>query len=212
MPLLLLTLALAQAAASPPPPAADASPRSWRELIFVSPVGEPFRVPDGQPYPVVDWFNRADADRDGKLTETEMIADFQRFAAVVDANHDGVIDGIEVEAYETQIAPEVHSGSHMYFGSGEGGGGESAPTRGPSIDSRPRGAGKYSFINLPQPVVAMDVDLSGRITRREVNDAASYRFSLLDPQGRGYLTLAELPNTFAQGRKGQISKKPKRSN
>ncbi|MEO7248069.1 MAG: EF-hand domain-containing protein, partial [Novosphingobium sp.] len=95
-------------------------------------------------------------------------------------------------------------------GDGEGkggGGGETSPSNGPPADSHPMGAGKYGLINLPEPIAAMDVDISGRITRREVADAASYRFGLLDPQGKGVLTLADLPQTFAQGHKGIVRKR-----
>lgn len=195
---------------SPAPPAGER--RSWRDQVFISPAGEPFRVPEGQAYPVADWFARADADHDGKLTEAEMVADFRRFAAKVDTNHDGVIDGTEVEFYETETVPEVHSGSFMYSSSGGGegkggGGGETQPANGPPADSHPMGAGKFGLINLPEPITAMDVDISGRITRREVADAASYRFSLLDPQGKGSLTLADLPQTFAQGHKSIVRKR-----
>ena len=44
----------------------------------------------------------------------------------------------------------------------------------------------------------MDTRLTGRIGRQQAQDAADYRFSLLDSQHRGYLLLAELPQTFAQ--------------
>lgn len=216
-----LMLALAQTAAStapPPLPAASGPPghvftspapaagerRSWRDLVFISPAGEPFRVPENQPYPVADWFARADTNHDGKLTEAEMVADFRRFGALVDTNHDGIIDGAEVDFYETETVPEVHSSVFMYSPGGGGGGGGESSTGGPPADSQPMGAGKYGLLNLPEPVAAMDVDLSGRITRREVADAGAYRFSLLDPQGKGVLTLADLPETFAQGHKGLV--------
>lgn len=221
---LMLFLAQTTANSAPPPPPSHVfttpapsagERRSWRDQIFISPAGEPFRVPEGQPYPVADWFARADADHDGKLTEAEMIADFRHFAAIVDTNHDGTIDGTEVEFYETETVPEVHSGSFMYSsgggggseGKGSGGGGETQPSNGPPADSHPMGAGKYALINLPEPIAAMDVDISGRITRREVAESASYRFSLLDPQGKGVLTLADLPKTFAQGHKATVRRR-----
>ena len=62
----------------------------------------------------------------------------------------------------------------------------------------PRGAGRFDFLRIPEPVAAMDTGLNGRISRQEALDAASYRFSLLDAKHRGYLVEAELPETFAQ--------------
>jgi hypothetical protein len=62
-----------------------------------------------------------------------------------------------------------------------------------------RGAGRFDLLRIPQPIAAMDAGLNGRISRQEAEDAASWRFSLLDTKKRGYLVLAELPETFAQG-------------
>ena len=210
MTVLTLVLALAQAAPMPPPPPGEGM-RSWREQVFISPAGEPFRVPEGQPYPVAAWFNQADLNHDGKLSEAEFIADFQRFAAILDTDHDGIIEGTEVEAYETVMVPEVHSGATLSYsteggGDGEGGG----SSHGPPADSQPMGAGKYGLLNLPEPVAAMDTGLTGRITKRDVTSAAIYRFSLLDKDERGWLTLADLPETFAQGHKGQVRRRHRR--
>ena len=220
MPTLLLTLSLAQALAQAVPttastaaPSTESAAGNWRRQVFVSPAGEPFRVPEGQPYPVADWFAQADSNHDGKLSEAEFTADFLRFAATLDTNHDGILDGTEVEAYETRIVPEVHSGSYFSYATmtdPDGGGGETSRPTGPPADSQPMGAGKYGLINLPEPVAAMDTDLTGRINRREVAEAAVYRFSLLDPDQRGYLVLASLPETFAQGHRGKVNDKRRR--
>ena len=53
------------------------------------------------------WFRGADANGDGKLTRDEFVADAARFFAKLDTNHDGVIDGFELKAYETEVAPCV---------------------------------------------------------------------------------------------------------
>ena len=47
----------------------------------------------------------------------------------------------------------------------------------------------------------MDVNLNGHITRDEALDAANQRYDLLDTEHRGYLTLDDLPATFAQQHK-----------
>lgn len=197
---LTLVLALAQAAPLAVPPPGD-GPRSWRDQLFVSPAGEPFRVPEDQPYPVAVWFNQADSNHDGKLSEAEFVADFQRFAAKLDTDRDGIIEGTEIETYENEVVPEVRSGATLSYSSGEGG------SKGPPADSQPMGAGKYGLINLPEPVAAMDMRLNGRITKSDVTTAAVYRFSLLDKDERGWLTLADLPETYAQGHKGLVRKK-----
>jgi hypothetical protein len=82
----------------------EAGPRPW---LFVSPAGEPFRAGPGEPYPVAAWFKAADANGDGKLTRDEFVADAARFFEKLDRNHDGVIDGLELKAYETEVLPEL---------------------------------------------------------------------------------------------------------
>lgn len=71
--------------------------------LFISPSGEPFRERDG----LEAWFDQADANHDGVLTEAEFQADALRFFKVVDLNGDGVIDGLEAQNYEQTIAPEI---------------------------------------------------------------------------------------------------------
>ncbi len=106
----------------------DGGPRA-RPSLFVSPAGEPFRAGPGEPYPVAVWFRQADADGDGKLTRDEFVADAARFFQKVDLNHDGVIDGLELKAYETEMVPEITE-DRGGPGAGTGGGGQSsqAPT------------------------------------------------------------------------------------
>jgi hypothetical protein len=81
--------------------------RGGGQSLFISPAGQPFRSPSDQPYPVAVWFAAADADHDGKLTRQELRQDGRRFFQILDANHDGVIDGVEVEAYEHGMVPEI---------------------------------------------------------------------------------------------------------
>jgi hypothetical protein len=125
--------AIAQDRPPGPPPQEDpasggtpeAGPRGGR--LFISPAGEPFRGPEG----LRRWFDGADTDHDGALSLPEFRADFMRYFKVLDANHDGVIDGIENGLYETQIAPEITSlGPAEPFGGPQGG-----------LGGRPRGGG-----------------------------------------------------------------------
>jgi hypothetical protein len=75
--------------------------------VFYSPCGRPYRAKVGAPYPIVDWFNQADADHDGKLDHAEFVADAMAFFKILDRNGDGVISPQEIAFYEQRIAPEV---------------------------------------------------------------------------------------------------------
>jgi hypothetical protein len=184
----------------------------------MSPSGEPFRAPRGEPYPVAVWFARANAAHDGKLTRKEFIADAEAFFAKLDVNHDGVIDGFENQDYEQKIAPEIlprlghlnavdagydadapgvgrQAGTPRHRRGGgqqqRGGGGRSG---GPSYE----GAAPYSMINEPQAVMGADTNFDGRITLEQWRKVAGERFDLLDKKKQGYLMLAELPKTPVQ--------------
>jgi hypothetical protein len=101
-------------------------PRQPRRSLFISPAGEPFRAEPGAPYPVATWFAGADADHDGALSRDEFVADALRFFDKLDGDHNGVLDGFEVSAYETKVAPEILQGFQ-----GDGGGrGEGRPSGG----------------------------------------------------------------------------------
>jgi hypothetical protein len=81
-------------------------PAAWPN-VFISPFGQPFRVKDGAPYPVVNWFKQADKNADGKIDKPEFLADASFFFDALDVNKDGVLDTTEVARYERRIAPEI---------------------------------------------------------------------------------------------------------
>lgn len=203
----LLIVFAAQALADTPPT------RDLRPQVFIAPSGEAYRAPGGAPYPVADWFARADADHDGKLTEAEFDADFLRFFASVDSNHDGVIDGTEIDRYEN-ATPELRSGGFARdrYEDQPAGDDGSKPARalGSYMSDSPQGGGRFDLLRIPEPVASMDTELKGRITRQQAQDAADYRFSLLDTKHRGYLVLAELPETFAQTHHGRSERSGER--
>jgi len=159
-----------------PPPAAS---------LFISPMGQPFHAAPGEPYPVVKWFAQANKAGDGKLTRAEFRADAEAFFHVLDENHDGVIDGFEVNEYEQKIAPEIMG---AYVSSGPSAGANAVL----------QGAAVYGVLNEPEPVTATDLNLDGRITLIEFLKSADRRFDKLDAKQQGYLTLDDLPKTPAQ--------------
>ncbi len=192
---------------------AGGPPRQPRRSLFISPAGEPFRAEPGAPYPVAVWFAGADADHDGVLTREEFVADSLRFFDKVDGDHNGVVDGFEVSAYETQVAPEIlqgfqgggdgpgvrgRGGPRGQGGSPPGGGG--GKRGGGLMGGMLQGATPYSLLAEPEPVMASDGDFDRRITRAEAAKAAKARFALLDKHGDGKLRLAELPQTPLQAR------------
>jgi hypothetical protein len=132
--------------------------------FFLSPAGEPFRIAAGGPSPLATWFAGADADHDGVLTFAEFRADFRRFFATLDTNHDGEIAPDEVARYETEILPEIASGIVARFG----------------------------LIPILQPIMAADDDFNRGVSVAEFDHAATSRFNLLDEHHVGRLTLEQL--------------------
>jgi len=94
-------------------------------LTFISPMGEPFRSQPGDKAPEEIWFERADANSDGKITRAEFMTDAGRFFRTLDADHDNQIGAEEIQHYEDVIAPETLGGVGDMLAEGEdhGGGG-----------------------------------------------------------------------------------------
>jgi Ca2+-binding EF-hand superfamily protein len=178
------------------------APKGPRSSLFVSPAGEPFRAGPGQPYPIGAWFAQADTNHDGKLTKDEFRADFAKFFKVLDENHDGILDGVEVQRYEQAVAPEVLPRLAQVGGGFPG----ERPGAGVRQLAEPRrrrgdeydGAPAYSLLNVSEPVANADTDFDGKITLQEFLKTADSRFDLLDKDKDGYLTLATLPQTPEQ--------------
>ncbi|MFA5965948.1 MAG: EF-hand domain-containing protein [Sphingomonas sp.] len=98
-------------------------------------------------------------------------------------------------------------GAGGYHGDDGGAGGQDegesdTGTHAPQLYIPEGGATRFELIAIPEPVTAMDTDLSGTITRRELHAAAVRRFGILDQKQRGYLTLDALPEPDALRHKG----------
>ncbi|WP_231638963.1 hypothetical protein [Sphingomonas profundi] len=164
--------------------------------LFIAPMGEPFRAGPDAPDPMTVWFVRLDADRDGRITPAEFAADADRFFARLDTDRDGELIPSEVTAYERDIAPEIR----LY--TPRGAAGMRPPTRAERKKAEgygdPLGAGRWAFLNIPEPVAAADADFNRGVSLAEFRAAAADRFAQLDKAKAGALTLATLPKTPAQ--------------
>lgn len=167
--------------------------------VFLSPMGEPFRAEPGQAYPSGTWFAQADKDHDGVLTRAEFLADALRFFDRIDLDHDGKLTPDEVSAYESNIAPEtsIYSARPDDYS-----GRPRQRDRGAMAESEdyggPMGAGRFAWLNVPEPVVAADQDVDRIVTRDEFATAAAAAFARLDIANQGRLRLKDLPRTPQQ--------------
>ena len=203
--LLLAILAPPAAAKTIPPP--QICPEPVKAQLFISPMGEPFRPEGDGDDPVRRWFEQADRDRDGKLTIGEAMLDADRFFAQLDKDGNGELLPDEVHAYEQDVAPEIRLYQRRV---------EPEPGRKPDEPDEDRarrrkgvgrgapggdgaaGAGRYAFLNIPNPVASADDDINRAVDRNEFRAAAAERFRDLDRDQTKALTLAQLPKTPAQ--------------
>jgi hypothetical protein len=180
--------------------------------LFISPCGEPFVAAGSAPYPIVAWFAKADANHDGRLDQTEFNGDCERFFAVLDRNKDGVLDGGEISIYEHYLVPEILPSDRADAGGllirvalqqgdigqiDPGGVTDTPPEQRQRLDTN-QGAVQFSLFAAPEPVLSADRNLDGRVTLKEFQAQADRRFTTLDVAKRGYLLLADLPQTPAE--------------
>jgi hypothetical protein len=194
-------------------------PERGRGQLFISPMGEPFRASARAGAAQDLWFTGADADGDGRITLAEFQHDATRFFAVLDRGKDGEIDPDDIAFYENVLVPEIRvasggrgsrpegggprggrggrgrggpggggaGGQGMQFGSSDGNGKKSA------VVHERLGAARFGFFDLPEPVIAADVNLNRGIDPGEFAKAATTRFAALDRNRDGALTRGELP-------------------
>jgi hypothetical protein len=207
---LSLTVLLASCAAAPSMgPGGPFAPPSPQPGLFVSPFGEVFSAEPGEPWPSADWFVGADRNLDGAIDFEEFTADGQRWFAALDADRDGRLNQSELLAHEASLrniemgGPGANGGPPVGVGLGEKLR-PSGPRRG-----APRardGQAQYGVIadagyfNLPRPVKSADVNIDQRLTAEEWAAATQRWFLALDTDRDGRLTQATLPQTPLQRR------------
>ena len=185
--LLFLLVAMAAAGGTPAPAQPPAAPPGQQVIVFISPMGEPFRRSQGPGEPIERWFAGADTDHDGAIGVLEFQADAARFFATLDVNHDGEIAPDEISRYETEIAPEVQSGIRtVTFGNDANNRRRARPGEGPF------GMGSQALLAIPEPVVSADADFNRGISPLEFRHTAGQRFLLIDRNHDGRITHDEL--------------------
>lgn len=222
LPFAFIPFLIAAAQAEDPPKPITVTGYRWAP--FLSPMGEPFRsrTPDDDPF--ARWFHQADRNQDGMLTADEMRSDAERFFARIDANQDGRIDSEERMTYESEIAPEVQSGSQWKRTRQES---TAEPWLGDDSQRSERhrrwandidgyqpdglqGAARYGLLNLPEPVAGADADFDRFVSLDEFRRAASYRFQLLDNDRSGRLSMQNLKVLLpSRPKEGKRVKRPK---
>jgi hypothetical protein len=186
--------------------------------LFISPCGEPFRADAGAPYPVADWFRRANKKGDGKLDHDEFVADADAFFKRLDINGDGALSPYEVRLYERTMVPEIIGGTvtvgqnqvaRLWLAQVHGGNynepidpsgdhlDDAKPIK-PKFDETGNGASPYSFFDEPEPIMTADFNVNGLILRDNFLKVADMHFTDLDQAQKGYLTLPGLPKTAVQ--------------
>jgi Ca2+-binding EF-hand superfamily protein len=138
--------------------------RNQTYRMLYSPNGEPLRGGSlGRPScekAMGAWFDRADADRNGRVDRNEFVADARRQFAVMDLDHDGTITPAELDKY-----------------------------RAPYMTLPPTGKGKAvrSTDPGPDPVMSADTKLRFVVTLPDFAAYAERRFAELDRNRNGTL-------------------------
>ena len=124
-------------------------------------MGEPFHTEVGVSA-AEQWFRGADANHDNRITPQEFAADAERFFQMLDTDHDHMIGPDEIEHYETEVAPEIRVLS-TYGDASLAKTDDDGNVTDPPYPTR-LGAGRFGFLDAPEPVVTADTNFDRAIT------------------------------------------------
>ena len=171
--------------------------------LFISPMGEPFRRSADGKAPINVWFSQADKNGDKRLSKAEFLADADAFFDKLDADKDGKVVSPEVTAMQAKLAPEeieAYGTLEDLVGVEESLRREQIAANDALTESerkgalaRPYGAQAFGLMNIIEPVMSADIDVNRRVTREEFRETAEKRFDRLDLNLDGFFTLAEQP-------------------
>lgn len=116
-----------------------------------------------------EWFDRFDADKNGTIERSEIIADADAVFKNFDRNNDGALD--ETEVPKPPEPPERRS--------------DFPPPGGEFFGDAPK------HPKLPPPFMMRDENRDGRVTRAEFDENVRRHFSAMDANGDGIISRAE---------------------
>lgn len=205
----------------------DTGGRGGRGPLFASPLGEPFHGPDGESRwfsgadadgdgaltsseldaDALRFFATLDQGKDGEIDPD----DLERYETVLfpeirvaGANGGGGPRAGRGRGGRGGGRGGMRGGSRMGGGGMKGGGGDRGTDQAGGRDmantAGRQGAGRFSYLAIPEPVSSADANFNRGVSAQELVAAARTRFSLLDTNHDGRLTLAELPS-ITRGRR-----------
>jgi len=185
-----------------------AQPALAERAVYVSLMGEPFRINEAREDPLDQWLKLADQDGDGRISRLELRADAETFFAALDTSGDKVIDADEMKEYErlvpgrTRVAAGGAQAQPVATDPVKGPGAKEreaghvpivADASAPTISRVPKGGGmSIVAANTPQPVAMADLNIDRRVTLEEFTKTAAKRFTNYDADQDGQLTRKEL--------------------
>lgn len=162
-----------------------------------SPAGEPLPADSkgAQPYvaALAAWFDRTDADQDGRVTPAEVEADSNRFFALLDRDRDGFVNSQE-------LADSRGAADRMPDQPDSAPDGSRPPRQG-----RPPGSPAGSA--APDPVMTADRNLDFRVTQQELARMAVERLLMMDANHDGSVDRAEV-EAGARAQRAQALRRP----
>lgn len=154
--------------------------------VLFSPNGEPLTGgPLGQPScheAMSRWFDRVDTNHDGAIDLKEYRADARRQFGVMDLDHSGVITPDELSRYRYPYAAPLAAAAEKAAQAAA----RKSRYQNDEIRVLPSGS------DMPDPVMAADVDLRNQVTLPEFLAYASREFASLDKAGHGRLSRTDV--------------------